>query len=227
MAKIKVIDKLQLIRRYNTSLDKDTLTLSSKSKNGRTYYNAHYRQGDLDGACGAYSIAMCLNILGVFNSEISLLKDNSKIDWRTLEGRMIKKFNSKGLYNNGLTKNECEEILDTYKTIVYYEELENDEDIISYAINMVDEDTPSMLGISFSGGAHWIVIVGYVKDDKTDKVIALLTLDPGYDSQSIAFWNGYISLKIENNDKRKTYKYFYAPMNNLISIDDIFSIHVK
>lgn len=227
MAKIKVIDKLQLIRRYNTSLDKDTLTLSSKSKNGRTYYNAHYRQGDLDGACGAYSIAMCLNILGVFNSEISLLKDNSKIDWRTLEGRMIKKFNSKGLYNNGLTKNECEEILDTYKTIVYYEELENDEDIISYAINMVDEDTPSMLGISFSGGAHWIVIVGYVKDDKTDKVIALLTLDPGYDSQSVAFWNGYISLKIENNDKRKIYKYFYAPMNNLISIDDIFSIHVK
>lgn len=227
MAKIKVIDKLQLIRRYNTSLDKDTLTLSSKSKNGRTYYNAHYRQGDLDGACGAYSIAMCLNILGVFNSEISLLKDNSKIDWRTLEGRMIKKFNSKGLYNNGLTKNECEEILDTYKTIVYYEELENDEDIISYAINMVDEDTPSMLGISFSGGAHWIVIVGYVKDDKTDKVIALLTLDPGYDSQSVAFWNGYISLKIENNDKRKIYKYFYAPMNNPISIDDIFSIHVK
>lgn len=144
-----------------------------------------------------------------------------------MEGRMIKKFNSKGLYNNGLTKNECEEILDTYKTIVYYEELENDEDIISYAINMVDEDTPSMLGISFSGGAHWIVIVGYVKDDKTDKVIALLTLDPGYDSQSVAFWNGYISLKIENNDKRKIYKYFYAPMNNLISIDDIFSIHVK
>jgi len=227
MAKIKVIDKLQLIRRYNTSLDKDTLTLSSKSKNGRTYYNAHYRQGDLDGACGAYSIAMCLNILGVFNSGTSLLKDDSKIDWRTLEGRMIKKFNSKGLYNNGLTKNECEEILDTYKTIVYYEELENDEDIISYAINMVDEDTPSMLGISFSGGAHWIVIVGYVKDDKTDKVIALLTLDPGYDSQSVAFWNGYISLKIENNDKRKIYKYFYAPMNNLISIDDIFSIHVK
>lgn len=227
MAKIKVIDKLQLIRKYNTSLDKDTLTLSSKSKNGRTYYNAHYRQGDLDGACGAYSIAMCLNILGVFNSGTSLLKDDSKIDWRTLEGRMIKKFNSKGLYNNGLTKNECEEILDTYKTIVYYEELENDEDIISYAINMVDEDTPSMLGISFSGGAHWIVIVGYVKDDKTDKVIALLTLDPGYDSQSVAFWNGYISLKIENNDKRKIYKYFYAPMNNLISIDDIFSIHVK
>lgn len=91
MAKIKVIDKLQLIRRYNTSLDKDTLTLSSKSKNGRTYYNAHYRQGDLDGACGAYSIAMCLNILGVFNSEESLLKDGSKIDWRTMEGRMIKK----------------------------------------------------------------------------------------------------------------------------------------
>lgn len=79
-----------------------------------------------------------------------------------------------------------------------------------------------MLGISFSGGAHWIVIVGYVIDDKTNTVIALLTLDPGYKSQSVAFWNGYISLKIENNNKRKTYKYFYAPMNRLISIDEIF-----
>lgn len=227
MTTIKVIDKLKLVKRYNPFIDKETLTLSSKSKNGRTYYNAHYRQGDLDGACGAYSIAMCLNILGVFNSEESLSKDDSKIDWRTLEGRMIKKLDSKGLYRNGLELEECEEILDTYKSMVYYEEPENDEDIIAYAKKMVDENTPSMLGISFSGGAHWIVIVGYVIDDKTNTFIALLTLDPGYKSQSVAFWNGYISLKIENNNKRKTYKYFYAPMNRLISINEIFSIHIN
>lgn len=95
MTTIKVIDKLKLVKRYNPFIDKETLTLSSKSKNGRTYYNAHYRQGDLDGACGAYSIAMCLNILGVFNSEESLSKDDSKIDWRTLEGRMIKNWIAK------------------------------------------------------------------------------------------------------------------------------------
>ena len=35
--------------------------LLCKKPSGRSMQKAHFRQGDLDGACGVYSIAMLLN----------------------------------------------------------------------------------------------------------------------------------------------------------------------
>ena len=55
----KVIDQLEL---------KDG-KLMCKKPSRKSWQKAHYKQGDLDGACGAYSVAMALNILGVFEAE--------------------------------------------------------------------------------------------------------------------------------------------------------------
>ena len=53
MVQFKVINRLQL---------RDGV-LMCKKPSGRSWQKAHYKQGDLDGACGAYSVAMVLNIL--------------------------------------------------------------------------------------------------------------------------------------------------------------------
>ena len=56
MKQFKVINRLKLIEGV----------LMCKKPSGRSFQKAHFKQGDLDGACGAYSVAMVLNILGVF-----------------------------------------------------------------------------------------------------------------------------------------------------------------
>ena len=67
MRQFKVINQLQLI---------DSV-LMCKKPSGRSFQKAHYRQGDLDEACGAYSIAMVLNILGVFEADNIYSDSNS------------------------------------------------------------------------------------------------------------------------------------------------------
>lgn len=44
--------------------------LPSKKGSKTGWQKAHFHQGELDGACGAYSVAMLLNILGVFQAEM-------------------------------------------------------------------------------------------------------------------------------------------------------------
>ena len=44
----------------------------------------HFRQGELDGACGAYSIAMALNIVGAFDADY-LNKETDKVDINKIE----------------------------------------------------------------------------------------------------------------------------------------------
>ena len=53
-----------------------------KSKVGRSTKKVHYRQGELDGACGAYSIAMALNIIGAFDADYL----NVARGWNKYEG---------------------------------------------------------------------------------------------------------------------------------------------
>lgn len=61
--------------------------LLCKKPSGRSMHKAHFRQGDLDGACGVYSIAMLLNILGVFEAEE--MNSNSDGDARYAEWKLI------------------------------------------------------------------------------------------------------------------------------------------
>lgn len=55
MKQFKVIDQLCLKEGK----------LKCKKPSNRSFQKAHFKQGDLDGACGAYSVSMALNILRV------------------------------------------------------------------------------------------------------------------------------------------------------------------
>ena len=102
MMLFKVINRLQL---------RDGV-LMCKKPSGRSLQKAHYKQGDLDGACGAYSISIVLNILGVFEADnLYSDSDSEKVDTRKAEWRLINALNEPGLYCDGLDSSEIQEIL--------------------------------------------------------------------------------------------------------------------
>ena len=100
MKTYKVIDQLEL---------KDG-KLMCKKPSRKSWQKAHYKQGDLDGACGAYSVAMALNILGVFEAE-DIYSDSDSADNRFADRRMIKALNEFGLFRDGLTSEQITEVL--------------------------------------------------------------------------------------------------------------------
>lgn len=160
-----------------------------KSKVGRSSKRVHYRQGELDGACGAYSIAMSLNIVGAFDAEF-LNQEAHNVDFRTAEGKMHRAIHGWGLYPNGLTIENCIKILQEYKSKSSYKVIEASSDIIR---SYIDKDIPIILGIDYKGGGHWIVVVGY--ELKNNEVENLYTIDPGCKLPTSAYWNGVISMK--------------------------------
>ena len=198
MSQFKTIDQLII---------KDT-ELVCRSQTHRSYQKAHFKQGDLDGACGAYSIAMVLNILSVFDAE-ELCSDNT-IDKRTSEWKLIETLHSYGLYRDGLTIDEVQMILQKYSKYIETEEYElthNDSEDIGYVRKNIDENIPMIAGISFNKNeGHWIVIVGYSWNNKGE-IQELLILDPAVASPTVCCWNAILNLKREKN---KRYGYTYS-----------------
>lgn len=170
-----------------------------KSKVNGSAKKVHYKQGELDGACGAYSIAMALNIVGAFDADF-ITTETPYVDFRTAEGKLHKAIHDWGLYPNGLSVDNCSKILDSYKKYVSYEVLEGIDNIKQ----SLDSNLPVVLGIDYSGGGHWIVAVGY--ELKDDQILNIYTLDPGSILPVSAYWNGVICLKKE---KGKKYCYDY------------------
>jgi len=179
-------------------------------KIGRNLQKAHFRQGDLDGACGAYSIAMCLNILGVFKADD--LYSDENFDKRTVKGRMLKALHGHGLYQNGLKSEEIKEIIDSsYSTFVTCDIKENTEKgFRDHIRESLDANCPVIVGIDFdSKHGHWVVGVGY-ECDKDGNMQTIFTLDPSTDSPIYSYWNGVLSLQ---RIPRKKYGYVYSSHN--------------
>lgn len=140
MRQFKVINQLEL---------KDGV-LMCKKPSRRSYQKAHYRQGDLDGACGAYSIAMVLNIIGVFEAD-EIYSNSDKSDNRFAERRLIKALNEQGLYRDGLNSDEIHEILSkTYSKYVHIQVFTKEENNISEIIkDSLNENTPVILRLGY------------------------------------------------------------------------------
>lgn len=197
MKEYKVIDQLNLI-------DGE---LKCKKPSGRSYQKAHFKQGDLDGACGAYSVSMVLNILGVF--EADELHSDKVYDKRTTEWKLIQALNEHGLYRDGLDYRSIQDLLTrNYPKFVTVQCAEKSEhDIIELTRNWLDKNVPVILGIAYnSRDGHWIVAVGYALDEN-GKMSDILTLDPGNDSPKYSLWNGILNA---NKEPRKKFGYHYC-----------------
>jgi hypothetical protein len=218
MVQFKVINRLQL---------RDGV-LMCKKPSGRSWQKAHYKQGDLDGACGAYSISMVLNILGVFEADnLYSDSDSEKVDNRKAEWKLINALNEQGLYRDGLDSSDIQEILsDNYSKYVTTQcAIKKEHDLVELATAWLDRNNPVIIHISYdNNSSHWIVVVGYTIDEYNN-VCALLTLDPGNDSPTYCLWNGILDLE---KLPRKTYGYrYYAPRQVLVDMDEIVIISKK
>lgn len=218
MVQFKIINRLQL---------RDGV-LMCKKPSGRSWQKAHYKQGDLDGACGAYSISMVLNILGVFEAD-NLYSDSGseKVDNRKAEWKLINALNEQGLYRDGLDSSDIQEILsENYSKYVTTQcTIKKEHDLVELATAWLDKNNPVIIRISYdNNSSHWVVVVGYTIDEYKN-VCSLLTLDPGNDSPTYCLWNGILDLE---KLPRKTYGYRYsAPRQTLVDMDEIVIITKK
>ena len=215
MKQFKVIDQLNLVDGV----------LMCKKPSKRSWQKAHFKQGDLDGACGVYSIAMSLNILGVFKAD-DFNSDPDDVDNRKGKYRLINALNEYGLYRRGLKGHEIIEILTKHfaKKVSVKKKKKKEGDIKKIIISHIDNNEPVIVGIDYNkDDGHWIVAVGYKIDDKGN-FEALLTLDPGIDSPTYCHWNGILSL---NKEERKTYGYSYNTSNNMVDISEIITLSRK
>ena len=205
MKQFKVINRLKLIEGV----------LMCKKPSGRSFQKAHFKQGDLDGACGAYSVAMVLNILGVFEAE------------EICSDKLIKALNEEGLYREGLTSEKIQKILSANygsRVALQLAKKVSGHDIADIAKNWIDNEIPVILGLVGKNFAHWVVAVGYIEDE--NKVISdILTLDPGSESPKYALWNGILNL---NKEPRKRYGFRYdSDYNQMVDLDEAIIITKK
>lgn len=172
----------------------------------RKLQKAHLRQGDLDGACGAYSIVMCLMIQGVLNADDITDK---YYDGRYAEAKIAKSITEdNGLYKDGLDIEKCEKIFrSNYSKYVTTEiSKEKNEQLVPFIETNIKENKPVILRVDFKGsGSHWVVVVGigYNEMEQPEK---LLCLDSGFLSPTYAPWNSVIDLEPHKKGYRFTYE---------------------
>lgn len=147
---------------------------------GKGWQKAHFRQGELDGACGAYSVAMLLNILGVFQAE--MMQQPEKLDYRKRITRLVLELNRHGLYKDGLDRTEVKKIVNKcYGTILTAESTTaryTQERVLNYIADNIRSNNPAMMNLQWkSGGGHWVVVVGMESDDNGNPN-KFYTLDP-------------------------------------------------
>lgn len=192
---------------------------SAKSSRGKTLFQ---KQGTLDGACGAYSVTMALEILGQVNAE--QIAEGEKGD-SVEQNKFLKAINDRGLYPNGLSTNEVVKIVNEIfikkaeAQPYYFKKFKEEDKFIQRMVDTLDNDCPVMLSFYYqkgkdNEGGHWVVAVGYEYDEQ-DEVNKLLLLDPSGEEPSMAPWNAYIKL---NEKKAGKYVHRYVRTNDNCAI---------
>ena len=215
MKTYKVIDQLEL---------KDG-ELMCKKPSGRSWQKAHYKQGDLDGACGAYSVAMVLNILGIFEAD-DIYSDSDSADNRFADRRLIKALHEFGLFRDGLKSEQITEVLTKHfsKKVSSDSFSKKEHDLKNLIVAELEKNNPVILRLAYNKtDGHWVVIVGY--EQIGDEITSFLILDPGNDSPSLTKWNGILYL---NKLPKKIYGYnYYAGDPSCVDFDEVVIINRK
>ena len=193
-------------------------TLVCRKPSGRPCQQVHFKQGDLDDASDAYSLAIVFNVLNVF--EVEDMPWNRHENKKTTAGwKLIRFLNTPSLYPKGISSNDIIKIVkQEYSEFVTINHTGKRAGIPLKVKECIDNNIPAILQISFDQyETQWIVVVGYAKD-KEDKVSCLLTLDSRKDLRIGCFWNGILNL-----DRCITLKYgfqYITDVVELVGLDD-------
>lgn len=165
--------------------------------------HVHFRQGDLDGACGPYSLIMALVANGIIERyEASYM---SLSDGRTRLG----KFNSRllsfgGLIGDGTDGYDLSWLSSCFGNEISVEELSgNTRTMVEKLVGAVKVGRASIVGVDWAGGeGHWLLVVGYQgklvqagTPQETIECTHLLCLDPMIDAPGVSLWNAVLEVQ--------------------------------
>lgn len=168
----------------------------------------HLRQGDMDGACGPYCVAMALLVLT--KTTRYELDPSYKIDYRTRAGKLLKVIHSfDPMVLCGTGAHDLCEMLSAHNQ-AYGRIFEgSSSQLVPKVKQAIDNGHPVILDVQSKraeGLNHWTLVVGYSDD-------YLHLLDPGYELRESNFWNATLTAKPSNN------RFGYRYMNPWISHD--------
>lgn len=154
----------------------------------------HRKQGDIDGACSVYSVAMSL----VYENIVHF--DELKEPGRTNGCRLLKElFNKYGLVKNGFVFTKLKHIIDSYKTkdwrVEYFDSKGSQRKCIDKICAEIEYGCVPIVGIGYVGSewGHALLGVAYELDDD-NKVTKIYCLDPGAPTPRTSIWNSYIDV---------------------------------
>jgi hypothetical protein len=170
------------------------------------------RQGDLDGACGPYSLMMALLLTKVITFADAKKLWNTDPDGRNKFAKWTNQFGA--LLIQGTCDSDLEKLFSAIQSLVKPNRTQNlkmvrltpeknsklkGESSLYMVKNYIDNhDMPVILGLDWSRNeAHWVVAVGYqeYKSKSGKQILAnILTLDPGSSIGKTSAWNGVLGL---------------------------------
>ena len=166
--------------------------LLSKDCTGK-WINAHYQQGDLDGACAVYSVIMNLLTLGMIEKEEICIY--SSIDKRTRKGKLLSYLLEKqGLVRDGYCFRTLAKDIRDYANFTANQKLaKSREDAINIIQTSVANDSPIIISVFGKEWAHALLAIG-IEYNENDIPTKILCLDPGAPSPICTYWNCIIDV---------------------------------
>lgn len=180
---------IQIVRNLKLHPQKGLL---SKDCTGK-WINAHYQQGDLDGACAVYSVIMNLLILSMIEKEEICIY--SSIDKRTRKGKLLSYLLEKqGLVRDGYCFRTLAKDIRDYANFAANQKLaKSREDAINIIQTSVANDSPIIISVFGEEWAHALLAIG-IEYNENDVPTKILCLDPGAPSPICTYWNCIIDV---------------------------------
>ena len=211
MAAIKVIKSIRL----------DSKGVRVKDANG-SIVPLHKRQGDMDGACAVYSLAMAMLCMGVVTNED--LQIYNCADKRTRKGKLLSHFlEEQGLVRNGYSfVTMAKEIrASNFNINAIRKNPKEYADVINEIADFLDEDNPVIISTEFGNGAHALLAIGYETEDNDDKITKILCLDPSEEAPLYTYWNCMIDVSRTGGKLEYPFVYITSTQSYKVALGDI------
>ena len=211
MAAIKVIKSIRL----------DSKGVRVKDANG-SIVPLHKRQGDMDGACTVYSLAMAMLCMGVVTNED--LQIYNCADKRTRKGKLLSHFlEEQGLVRNGYSfVTMAKEIrASNFNINAIRKNPKEYADVINEIADFLDEDNPVIISTEFGNGAHALLAIGYETEDNDDKITKILCLDPSEEAPLYTYWNCIIDVSRTGGKLEYPFVYITSTQSYKVALGDI------
>lgn len=211
MGAIKVIKSIRL----------DSKGVRVKDANG-SIVPLHKRQGDMDGACAVYSLAMAMLCMGVVTNED--LQIYNCADKRTRKGKLLSHFlEEQGLVRNGYSfVTMAKEIrASNFNINAIRKNPKEYADVINEIADFLDEDNPVIISTEFGNGAHALLAIGYETEDNDDKITKILCLDPSEEAPLYTYWNCIIDVSRTGGKLEYPFVYITSTQSYKVALGDI------